>query len=110
MIKIRIERDHNQYISEFKITGHAYADEPGKDIVCAAVSMLTQTIILGLSEVLKIQVSYEIADGYLACWIPQGLSQRDRQQVNNLLDTMVLGIRNIQESYSQYIIVHDKEV
>lgn len=110
MIKVRIKRNSNQHISEFKITGHAYADEPGKDIVCAAVSMLTQTIILGLIEVLKVEVSYEIADGYLICCLPDELSQQERQQVNNLLDTMVLGIKNIQESYSQYISVHDKEV
>jgi len=110
MIKVDIIRDKNDYIKEFKVTGHAYADVHGKDIVCAAVSMLTQTIILGLCEVVKIQVSYEIAEGLLFCRIPDDLSKQDRQQTNNLLETMVLGIKNIQESYSEYIIVHDKEV
>lgn len=110
MIKVCIKRNIDRSISEFKVIGHAYADEPGKDIVCAAVSMLTQTIVLGLCQVIKIKVSYEITEGLLYCKIPNDLSQQHREQTNNLLETMVLGIKNIQESYSEYIIVHDKEV
>ncbi len=29
----------------FEISGHAYKDEPGKDLVCAAVSAISQGII-----------------------------------------------------------------
>lgn len=38
MIFITVTRDQDDRISEFKISGHADYDEPGKDIVCSAVS------------------------------------------------------------------------
>lgn len=40
MIEIRYERD------AYKVTvdGHAHSDEPGKDLVCAAVSILVHTL------------------------------------------------------------------
>ncbi len=110
MIKVSIERNENHYVGGFTVKGHAYADKPGKDIVCAAVSMLTQTIVLGLIDVIGIQVDYEIADGFLRCEIPKSLSTHNRLQTNNLVETMVLGLKNIEKSYSEYIIVHDKEV
>lgn len=110
MIKVNVLRDQEHHIKEFKVTGHAYAAEAGKDIVCAAISALTQTTILGLCEVLKIQASYKISEGYLECKLPDDLTEEKQLQAHNLLETMVLGIKNIQESYSKYIIVHDKEV
>ena len=35
---------------EIKIKGHAGYDEPGKDIVCAGVSTLVQTLIQSIEE------------------------------------------------------------
>lgn len=29
----------------FEISGHAYSDEPGKDLVCAAISAISQGIV-----------------------------------------------------------------
>ena len=41
MIKVEVTKKNDHY-SGAKITGHAYSDEPGKDLVCAAVSTLAQ--------------------------------------------------------------------
>ncbi|AKL95105.1 putative ribosomal protein [Clostridium aceticum] len=110
MITIDIVRNKNNEIIGFTTSGHAYADEPGRDIVCAAVSMLTQTIVLGLYEVLEVKAAYSIKHGYLTCSIPEDISREKRQQVNILFETMVVGLKNIQENYCQYIDLHDKEV
>lgn len=35
------------------------------DMVCNSVSVLSQSVIIGLDEVLKLNVTYEMMDGYL---------------------------------------------
>ncbi|SES74565.1 hypothetical protein SAMN05660297_00482 [Natronincola peptidivorans] len=110
MIIVNIKRDKNKNIREFIISGHAYADVPGKDIVCAAVSVLGQSVIIGLYEVIKISAPYEIKEGYLACTIPEAISQNEREQTNVLLETMVKGLNSIKNNYNKYIDIHDKEV
>ena len=40
MIKIKISHDNN-FIKDFKITGHDNYDDYGKDIVCASVSSIS---------------------------------------------------------------------
>ncbi|MCC5911575.1 MAG: ribosomal-processing cysteine protease Prp [Clostridiaceae bacterium] len=110
MIIVSIKRNNKKEVMQFTISGHAYADEPGKDVVCAAVSVLSQTIILGLYEIIKIKAPYKIEDGYLSCEVPQNLSTKEKEKVNTLLETMVIGMKSVKENYNQYIDIHDKEV
>ncbi|KAB3535902.1 ribosomal-processing cysteine protease Prp [Alkaliphilus pronyensis] len=110
MISIKIYRNNQNQICEFNISGHANAEAHGKDIVCAAVSVLGQTTILGLYEVLEIKATYKIDNGYLQCSIPDDLTEKQRYDVNILLETMVVGLKNIKAGYYEYIDIHDKEV
>ncbi|QUH26073.1 ribosomal-processing cysteine protease Prp [Serpentinicella alkaliphila] len=110
MIKVQIKRSRNGEIQSFSINGHANADEYGKDIVCAAVSVLSQTTLLGLHDIAKIEIDFKVQDGNLECKLPVNLSNDKRQKANLLLETMIMGIKNIYESYSEYIAIHDKEV
>lgn len=110
MVKISIKRNDNNEISEFTVSGHAYADEVGRDLVCAAVSVLSQTIILGLYDIINVRAPYKIQEGYLTCSIPEGVSQKQREHINVLLETMLIGMKSIKESYHKYIDIHDKEV
>lgn len=70
MIKIRIQSRNNNIIS-YTIKDHALRDREAVligeayDMVCNSVSVLSQSVIIGLDEVLKLNVSYEMADGYL---------------------------------------------
>ena len=54
-------------LSGFDCRGHADYAEAGEDIVCAAVSALTQGTLNGLLNVLKAPVAYKIneKDGVL---------------------------------------------
>lgn len=110
MISISIYRNRKKGIEQFIVTGHAYAAEPGQDIVCAAVSVLTQTTVLGLHEVAQVAIEHEIKSGYLKCRLPMNLTEKELYDIKLLMDTMLLGLKNIQESYPQYIEIHDKEV
>jgi len=110
MINITINRDREKNIISFSIKGHAYADEPGKDIVCAGISILAQTAVLALHEVGNIDVIYEMDDGFLQCEIPNNIEANQRERANIILDTMIIGIKGTVEMYPDYIKLQDKEV
>ena len=110
MINVLIERNKDGDVNSFTITGHANAGEYGKDIVCAAISVLSQTTVLGLYEIAKIKVDYEVQDGNLVCRLPKELTNSERQKSNLLLETMIIGLKNIYENYSEYIVIHVNEV
>ncbi|MBS3995055.1 MAG: ribosomal-processing cysteine protease Prp [Alkaliphilus sp.] len=110
MIVIEIYRDQKNEITKFVVKGHANADEFGKDIVCASISILSQTSILALYELLKIEILYEIDDGWLFCELPKELDADIREKANLILDTMLIGIRGTKEIYQDFIELIDKEV
>ena len=45
------------------LKGHAGYAEPGKDIVCAAVSALTQAFIASIEELTQDKIKYDISVG-----------------------------------------------
>lgn len=110
MITITVKNNSRGDTREFIIQGHAFAAEPGQDIVCAAVSVLSQTTILALNSLANIDIEYKIKDGYLQCKLPKDLSKEELYKATLLIDTMLLGLNNIQESYSEYIEIHYREV
>ena len=38
----------------------------GYDIVCSAISAISQTILIGIIEVLKLKAKYSLDDGFLS--------------------------------------------
>ncbi len=61
-----VDSENAQRFQGFIVSGHAEYDEPGRDIVCAAVSALTQSVVLGLEEVIDYPVEVELdRDGLL---------------------------------------------
>ena len=72
MIKIRIFEKENLRLG-FKIEGHALSREEiesttgdAYDMICNSVSVLSQSAVIGMQEVLKLPVKYEINDGFLS--------------------------------------------
>ena len=59
MITIKINRNEKNEIVSFSLNGHAGYDVNGKDIVCAAVSAVTNMILIGLNEILNIKLKFE---------------------------------------------------
>ncbi|OGO76636.1 MAG: hypothetical protein A2Y23_06460, partial [Clostridiales bacterium GWB2_37_7] len=74
MVKVEINRNIAKHITDFKVDGHAGFAKSGDDIVCSAVSVLTQTTVQGLKMVADIDIEYEIKDGYLSCRLPSELT------------------------------------
>ena len=92
-------------VVSFKVEGHAGAAQSGKDIVCAAISALTQTAILGLIQVAGIKVSYHRDDykGRLWAELPEELTPEQRRDADIILGTMADGLKDIATGYPKYI-------
>lgn len=91
MIEIRI-KSKNDNIMSFRINNHALIGREAilagdaYDMVCNSVSVLSQSVVIGLDEVLKLNVNYEIKDGYLALDL-KGFTPDEIEQAQVLLKT-----------------------
>ena len=109
MTTIIIKRQQNSII-QVECKGHSgYADE-GEDIVCAGISSITQTALLGLQKVANVKVDYKIDEktGYLMFKIVEDLDEAKRRDCDAILETMLVGIKDLQDGFSKYIKVEDK--
>lgn len=104
MIRIVVIRNEQHQILGCSIDGHAGFAEHGYDIVCAAVSALSCTAMLGLAQVAKQEGTYENASG--RCEIT--LSGEITQESQAILETMVLGLSEISKQYSNLVNISDK--
>jgi hypothetical protein len=101
MITIEIKRDRSYNIISFAGSGHAEYGEYGQDIVCAGISAIMQTAVLGLTDYLDFDINIDVKDGWLDCQLTSDIAQD--QQVKAILETMLVGLKSIQEEYSEYI-------
>ena len=109
MVKIKIKKKNNR-IYYFEIKGHANAAEYGEDIVCSAISVLGQTCIIGLMEVANIPIQHRIEPGYLTCEIPKDLTAAKAREADIIVNTMYLGMKSVQHSYSEFMEINELEV
>jgi len=101
MITIEIKRDIEYNIISFVGSGHAEYDEHGQDIVCAAVSAIMQTAVLGLTNYLDFDININVKDGWLDCQLTSEIAKD--LQVKAILETMLVGLKGIEDEYSEYI-------
>jgi len=104
MTIVKIKKQDNSIISVESIGHTGYAAE-GEDIVCAALSSVIQTALLGLLSVAAINVKFDRddEDGYLKFELPDNMSTEQAHNANIILTTMYMGIADLSESYSDYI-------
>lgn len=93
----------------FQAQGHTGFADRGEDIVCAAVSVLTQTAVLGLDEVLSIRCHVEVDEetGRLRCLLPKRLSEATWEQAQLVLKILYAGLNAVQEQYGKYVSVKE---
>lgn len=104
MIKIIIKTDEDKIIG-YNVFGHANFAPKGKDIVCSAVSSITQTALLGLKELLKKDIEFEQDNGLLRVQI----NNPDKDS-NLLLETMFLGLKKIEKIYPKNVLLKFNKV
>ena len=97
----------------YNITGHAGYDTKGEDIVCAAISVLAQTVLLSLADVCNIEekyIEYSIDEGVMNVMISDDLDNDRYMEAEILLNTLEVGVRAIIENYPGYVTVGYREV
>ncbi len=85
--------------------GHSGYAERGEDIVCAGVSSLVQTAVLGLLMVAKINVDLTKDEdvGYLKVKLPNAITSEENHDAQVILSTMLCGLSDLRETYSDFI-------
>lgn len=104
MTSVKVVRQ-NSSITEVVCDGHTGYGVEGEDIVCAALSSIVQTALLGLLQVAGVNVDFERKDeeGYLKFVIPNNISAEQRKVCDNILDTMLLGVSDLNQGFSDFI-------
>lgn len=106
MIDIIIYKS-NGMVTGYRVSGHAKADEYGKDIVCASVSVLAINTANSLESFTKDVITSTVdASGLIDLKIDKPLSEVSQI----LLKSFELGIQDIYDNYSSYINLESKEV
>lgn len=109
MTTITVHYKGNRIVG-FRAKGHTGYAQSGEDIVCAAVSALTQTAYLGIAELAGADVDMSTSDGEFRLFLPEGLVPEKREKAELILGTMLLGLRSIEENYSDYLKIVEREV
>lgn len=110
MTNVKFYKKSNNFIG-FKLYGHAAPRELDLDVdlTCAAISAISQTTLIGILEVLKVEATYKIDDGFLNLTL-ENQSNEDIEKCQVLLETMLLGLKSIEITYGDYIKVELEEV
>ncbi len=107
-IEIGYQRENVLYISA---SGHADSAPHGEDIVCAAISVLMQTLVNSLEEVGGFMPLYTIdEDGYIAAKLPKSITDLEFERAQVIFNTIIVGLKGIEEVYPEYIKLLKMEV
>ena len=95
----------------YRANGHSGYAEAGADIVCAAISALTQTTLNGLKNVLKAPVMFDQDDdgAFIEASLTPEASEAEIQQAQLLLVTLEEGLQAIQREYPRNLRIIFKE-
>ena len=92
-------------LTGYRAEGHTGYAEAGEDIVCAAVSALTQSTLNGLKNVLKAPVMFDIDDAAatLEARLTPQASEAQVREAQILLQTLLQGLQAIERSYPRNV-------
>lgn len=103
MIKATFKQKENDEIISFEMTGHADFAEMGSDIVCAAASSLSINAVNSIEQLAGYQPIVEVEDGYLYIEPLSDLSGKQSEVTSILLNSLLIGLKDIEKEYSNYI-------
>ena len=109
MVGITVKRNALKLPVGFRSEGHADFDDEGRDIICAAVSVLELNLANSVAE---------FTDARFSCQIGEDtgtfeflLADREDEKAALLLDSCLLGMEAIRQQYgSNYLQITDQEV
>lgn len=95
----------------YQVEGHTGYASAGADIVCAAISALTQSTLNGLQNVLKAPVMFDIDDrrAFIEAELTPEATEAQIEQAQLLLVTLQEGLQAIQRGYPRNVRIIFKE-
>ena len=110
MIKIEMVKVNNN-LESVSINGHANSAEYGSDIICAAVSVLSQSIVNGMIKSLDGREDFFSLsdDGRIKIDIPKDVNDIQKIKLQALADMLEVNFADLSKTYSKYIRLEVKE-
>ena len=103
MILVEIFTNTDEMITGYCVKGHSGTAKRGQDIVCAGVSALAQSALLGIMEHLHRTVDYDIASGNLK----MRLMEPPDDCTEAILRSMYIGLAEIEKLSPKGIRIHE---
>ncbi len=94
MIRVRLWRDPLGQPERLAVTGHAGRGQYGQDIVCAAASVLVETLLLGLKDVADQPPAGSADPGHADLRFACPMSREARA----IVETVVRGLQDLADS------------
>ncbi len=104
MVKVKFSIRDGKFVG-VECNGHCEYAEYGADIVCASLSSIVQTAVLGIMQILGINIAYETDenDGYLYAMLPRDITKEQAHDADLILRTAYLGASDLYETFSDFI-------
>ena len=94
----------------FQLTGHADQGAYGEDIVCAGISAITETALLGITDVLKLDAATVREDGHVRCELSRETAGEDLEKAAVVFNTMIAGLESLRQAYPKSLKFSYREV
>ena len=102
MVKITVTKTKDNKICNLLVEGHALSGEHGYDLVCAGVSAITFGGLNALENPKNFLIDNK--EAHIEVTSLKQISNHDE----NVLETMVIQYKTIEESYKKYVRVVEK--
>ncbi|MCR4661817.1 MAG: ribosomal-processing cysteine protease Prp [Clostridia bacterium] len=111
MIKVLLFKKGTEYL-KVEISGHSGYAEYGKDIVCSAVSILSQAALNGMMKFSTNEVKYKVdgKSGFLSFEVPNPNSDEEKIRQQTIVETLRIGILGIIDDYKAYVKLEELEL
>jgi len=86
-----------------RISGHAGDDIRGRDIVCAAVSALAQTLVLSINRLLDVEQAVKTENGFLTSTVNPVMDKSEEDKLKLLIESFLIGILEVQREYPERV-------
>ena len=106
-MEVRFYKDSKGTVYGFQVSGHSDYSPEGNDVLCSAVSALTITTVNAIETFTDDPVRIEAVneeEGFLHFEL-KSVSEKSKL----LLDSLILGIKDIERSYDRYLSVIEEE-
>lgn len=91
-------------LTGFEVRGHSGLEASGRDIVCAAVSAVTQAAVMGLREAVGCPVDADINSGYLRCFLDEGqMGLETWREAQVVMRTTLIALQDIGGQYPERV-------